>query len=52
MKYTVIVKQVYRYDGVPAKNKKDAVSQILDADWLGHDYSDQNLEATAEKEEI
>ena len=51
-KYKVFIKQVYIYEGVPAKSKAGAVQKVLDMDWAGHDYCDQPLETSAEVEEL
>jgi hypothetical protein len=51
-KYRVMVKQIYVYDGVPAKTKAKAVQKVLDMDWIGHDECEEQLETSAEIEEL
>ena len=46
-KYRVLVKQIYTYEDIPAKTKEEAIQNVLDMDWVGHDYCDQPLEMIA-----
>jgi len=50
-KYQVFVKQVYIYNDIPAKSKKEAIQKVLDMDWQYHDECNNPLETDAKQQE-
>lgn len=50
MKYKVTIKEVYTYEDVPAKSKREAIQKVIDFEWRYHDEQDKPLEIKAIKQ--